>query len=431
MNRDDLEKLSKGELVEAYLSLQAKLILPAKTSRTSSKPPSTDRKEKRERSKPGGAKPGHEGHHRSLAAAPDRIVDHRPDLCPGCGTAIGGDAAGEVIGEYDRIDIPVISPEVERHRRLSCTCPGCGAAVKAPLPAAACGSPFGPNISSLAFYLRHIQHVSYQRLEALFADVFGLTISQGGLGNLFRRGGARFSARKADILARLRQAEAVASDETGVRIEGTNAYQWVFRSRDAVLHEMAFSRGAQVVRDVMGGHRPAFWTSDRYSAQQGHGERHQTCLAHLARDAARVLEIGCERTGLALKLWFRDAFGLARGIGSLAASTVARKVRDLDKRIGSILARRTGCTETNAVLQKIANARDQLLTFAAAPPGLVEPTNNGCERDLRPAVVGRKITNGFRATWAADVDADVRSVIDTAELSAITPLQAIQQTLQT
>ena len=181
---------------------------------------------------------------------------------------------------------------------------------------------------------------------------------------------------------------------------------------------------------VMGGHRPTFWTSDRYSAQQGHGERHQTCLAHLARDAARVLEIGCERTGLALKLWFRDAFVLARGVGSLAASTVARKVRDLDKRIGGILARRTGCTETDAVLQKIANARDQLLTFAAAPPGLVDPTNNGCERDLRPAVVGRKITNGFRAAWAADVDADVRSVIDTEELYAITPFQAIRQTLQ-
>jgi len=28
------------------------------------------------------------------------------------------------------------------------------------------------------------------------------------------------------------------------------------------------------------------WISDRYSAQQKHGERHQTRLAHLARDTA-------------------------------------------------------------------------------------------------------------------------------------------------
>ncbi len=423
MKRDELEKLSKDELVELVLKLQR----PAKTSRTSSKPPSTDRKAKRETSKPGGAKPGHEGHHRRLAADPDRIVDHRPEHCPGCGGAIAADAPGEVIGEYDRIDIPPISPEVERHRRLSCACPGCGAKVRA--PAAAGGSPFGPNVSALAFYLRHVQHVSYQRLEALFADLFGLKISQGALGNLFRRGGERFEAGKADILARLRKAEAVASDETGVRIEGANAQQWVFRSKDAVLHEMAFSRGAKVVRAVMDGHRPAFWTSDRYSAQQGHGNRHQTCLAHLARDVARVLEVGCERAGLALKLWIGDAFALAGGLGDLAASTIARKSRNLDDRIGRILARPTGCDVTDAVLRKIANARDQLLTFATAPPGLVEPTNNACERALRPAVVGRKITNGFRAEWAAHVDAAIRSVVDTARLAGASPFTTIRQTL--
>ena len=58
MGREDLERLSKPELVELVLKLQR----PAKTSRTSSKPPSTDRKERREQSRPGGAKPGHEGH---------------------------------------------------------------------------------------------------------------------------------------------------------------------------------------------------------------------------------------------------------------------------------------------------------------------------------------------------------------------------------
>jgi transposase len=183
------------------------------------------------------------------------------------------------------------------------------------------------------------------------------------------------------------------------------------------------------VRDVMDGHRPVFWTSDRYSAQQGHGEHHQTCLAHLARDAARVLEVGCERTGLALKLWIREALALADGCGELAPSTIARKRRDLDTRIGRVVAQQTGCDVTDAVLRKIANARDQLMTFATAPPGLVEPTNNACERALRPAVVGRKITNGFRAEWAAHVDAAVRSVVDTGRIEGAAPFSTIRQTL--
>ncbi len=67
MDRTDLQRLSKDELIELLIQLQR----PDKTSRTSSKPPSTDKKEKRENSRPGGAKPGHEPRNRRLADNPD------------------------------------------------------------------------------------------------------------------------------------------------------------------------------------------------------------------------------------------------------------------------------------------------------------------------------------------------------------------------
>ncbi len=44
-------------------------------------------------------------------------------------------------------------------------------------------------------------------------------------------------------------------------------------------------------------------------------------------------------------------------------------------------------------------------------------TNNACERALRPAVVQRKVTNGYRALWAAQGEAAVRTVVDTARLT--------------
>jgi len=426
MNRDELRALSKEELVELVLKLQR----PAKTSRTSSRPPSTDRKEKRAGSKPGGAKPGHKSHFRSLAEQPDDVVDHRPDRCSGCGHVFAPDAAGEVIGAFDSVDLPPVMPIVTRHQRLACACPGCGARVKAAPPLS--GSPFGPNIQALALYLKHVQHVSYQRLQSMFGDVFGLTISQGALGNMFRRAHAAFGGKKAATLARLRQADAVASDETGVRIEGVNAQHWVFRAQDqqgrVVLHETAFSRAAQVVRDVMGGHRPAFWTSDRYSAQQNHGERQQTCLAHLARDIAFALEVSDDPAPFRLKLWMDDVFALSRNLAGFAASTVARKRRKLEDRIGEILCTRSDCDVTSALLRKIANARDQLLTFLDAPD-LVQPTNNDCERALRPAVISRKVTNGFRSAWAAHADAALRTVIDTERLTGLSPYHAIRNTI--
>ena len=192
-----------------------------------------------------------------------------------------------------------------------------------------------------------------------------------------------------------------------MRIEGVNGQQWVFRSERAVVHRASFSRAAAVVTDVMNGTKPRYWTSDRYSAQQGHGEKHQTCLAHLARDVARVLEVGDERIGLALKIWMTNVFALAHSLPDAAASTIARKLRDLEKRIDAILKEKTACDVTAPILRKIGNARHQLLVFVQAP-GLVEPTNNACERALRPSVITRKVTNGFRAFWVAEDDATIR-----------------------
>ena len=73
MGRRDLQQLSKEQLIELVLRLQR----PDRDSRTSSKPPSTDKKEKRENS-PDGAKLGHEPHNRRLADDPDEIRDHVP-----------------------------------------------------------------------------------------------------------------------------------------------------------------------------------------------------------------------------------------------------------------------------------------------------------------------------------------------------------------
>ena len=113
MDRTDLQRLSKDELIELVIQLQR----PDKTSRTSSKPPSTDKKEKRENSRPGGAKPGHEPHNRRLADNPDDFRDHRPTHCELCGGSVSPDADMELIGEYDEIEIPPVKPYVVRHRR--------------------------------------------------------------------------------------------------------------------------------------------------------------------------------------------------------------------------------------------------------------------------------------------------------------------------
>jgi transposase len=263
VNRDELEGLTNPELVELVLRLQR----PDKASRTSSKPPSTDRKAKRDGTRPGGTKAGHKGHARDLSEASDLVEDHRPAQCRHCGLPFAEDDAGAVIGEYDEIDLPEVKPIVKRHRRLKCRCTKCGKTSAALLPQPAQGTPFGKRIPALALYLKSNQLFSYQRLQGAFADLFGLTLSQGALMNMFRRAAPVFAAGRDSALAALRRADVVACDETGVRIEGGNAYQWVFCSDEAIVHTADFTRAGQVVRDTMNGHQPDVWISDRYTAQ--------------------------------------------------------------------------------------------------------------------------------------------------------------------
>ena len=213
-----------------------------------------------------------------------------------------------------------------------------------------------------------------------------------------------------------------------MRIEGCNAYHWVFRSADAVVHQAAPTRAASVVRAMMDGHRPAVWLSNRYTAQQGHGLAHQTCLAHLARDVAYAVEVSDDPVPFRLQLWLNAVLALAGRVTDLAAATLAAKRRSLDRQLAAILVTPSACDLARELQAKIGRARDQLLVFLDHP-GRVEATNNACERALRPAVIQRKVTNGYRAMWAAEGEAAVRTVVDTARLTGASPFGTILRTV--
>ena len=109
-----------------------------------------------------------------------------------------------------------------------------------------------------------------------------------------------------------------------------------------------------------------------------------------------------------LQFWFDRAFKFARDIASLAVTTVQQRKRTLAREL----------------LGQIRRAHGQILTFCDFA-GKVDATNNVSERALRPSVIQRKVTNGYRAKWAADAEADLRTTVDTARLSGANPFQTI------
>ena len=321
--------------------LEARLGAPPKTPDNSSLPPSQGKKpnrpEKSKRHGPRLGSLGRMGGGRALTVTPDEIVSARPVRCTHCQAALG--EADQVLhGRYDKIDLPQVAPVVTRVERYAGRCRCCGGTTLAPVPEELePGTPFSVGIVALAIYLRFVHAISYQRLSRLLLELFGLAISEGALDAAFRRGKPHFDADVASILARLRRARVVCSDETSVRIDGRTCWNWVFQNDEVVVHVIRRSRNASIVAEVLDGHRPALWVSDLYSAQQGHAEDWQICLAHQLRDCTYAIEAGDTVFAPRMKALLLRAVVLARRSRDLAPSTRREYRRRLEYALNAVM----------------------------------------------------------------------------------------------
>jgi len=409
-------------------ALRAKLGEPPKTPDNSSLPPSQGHK-------PGGASGGaakakpHAGAHRPLHPSPTRRRAVLAERCPHCRSDVSAVAQAPVHA-YDRIEIPEITPDVTRVVLHGGVCPCCGRRFKAEAPAGLePGSPWGPNLRAFVLYLRFTQAVSFQRLARLLSDLVGLEISEGALVNLLADTRPAFARQAAAIRARLLEGTIVHSDETGLRVGKRNWWSWVFHHGESACFVIRPSRGKAVVAEFLGPRRPAFWVSDRLGAQMGWATAgHQVCLAHLLRDAQYAIEAGDAVFAPAFRALLVRACAYGARREALADTTLGAYAARLEARLDAALRLAPACPQGVKLQRAVKKYRQNLFVFLAERA--VPATNNGSEQALRPAVVFRKVTNGFRSEWGAHLYADVRSVLETARRRAIAPLDAIRLTLQ-
>jgi transposase len=74
--------------------------------------------------------------------------------------------------------------------------------------------------------------------------------------------------------------------------------------------------------------------------------------------------------------------------------------------------------------KRIAANRAHLFVFVTDRN--VPYTNNVSERHLRPSVIFRKVTNGFRCEWGAETYAAFRSVVSTAKANRASVLDVLR-----
>jgi transposase len=388
-------------------ALRAKLKAPPKTPDNSSTPPSQGRKANGD----GKASPKarvHAGAHRPLHPNPTRCEMVRAERCPHCCADVTG-VVQAAVQTYDRIEIPEIAPDVTRVVLHGGVCPCCAGRFKAAAPAGLePGSPFGPNLRAFVLYLRFGQAIPFERLARLMRDLFGLEISEGALAKLLQDSAPAFAAQAGLIKQRLLSSTVLASDETSVRVGKKTFWTWVFHHADSACFLIRPSRGKAVVHEFLGDVRPAVWISDRLGAQRGWASRdHQVCLAHLLRDVQYAIDAGDAAFAPGMKHLLQRAVRIAHRRPRLADATLA------------------------AYHGRLQRALDELLkiVFVFLTDRAVSPTNNGSEQALRPCVIFRKVTNGFRSRWGANLYADVRSVLETARRRGVGILRALRLTL--
>ena len=168
-------------LAARVVELEARIGAPRKGSGNSSVPPSQGRKPSGSGLSKRKARP-HAGAHRPLHPSPASKRDVFAGVC-GCGADVSGvlQTARET---YDCIEIPWIEPDVTQVTLRGGACPCCAKPFKARAPEGLePGSPYGPNVRALVFYLRFVQCIPLARLAGLLFDMLGLEISEGGLVN--------------------------------------------------------------------------------------------------------------------------------------------------------------------------------------------------------------------------------------------------------
>src|SRR5580658_3788667 len=295
-------------------------------------------------------------------------------------------------------------------------------------------------------YLHYAHAIGMERLALLMNELFSLSISEGAISNILARARQPLLDATAAIKNVVLASPVVCSDETSVRVKGKNwwevrqtplgtsvrfAARWVFVTTTAVLHMInprsrarSPSRGKAAVTALFGTIRPEVWISDMLGSQRGHGGLWQVCLAHLLRDAEYAIECGDTVFSAPFRWLLLRAIAIGRRRETLKDTTLQQYLYDLDRRLDRIMAAVPVGEPGRKLHKRMLANRAHLFVFMTNRA--VPPTNNISERHLRPSVIFRKVTNGFRCEWGAQTYAAFRSVVGTAKANRASVLDTVR-----
>ena len=381
-----------------------------KTSRNSSRPPSSDppsvekgekKKRRGRRRKPGG-QPGHEGHGRKLVPVDqvDEVVPVKPSVCGHCQGALDGDDAHP--RRHQVTELPEVKARVTEYQLHTLRCPHCDRLTEAAWPEGVPHSAFGARVHGLVGLLSGGYRLSKRQVQSLLADGFGVAMSSGSVNELKQGVSESIAGPVAQARDHVQKQAAANVDETGWSEGKHKAWLWTMVTSWVTVFVIRFSRGSKVVRQLLGEEYEGTVGSDRYSSYSFLPVRQrQVCWSHLQRDFQAMIDRGgpSARIGTVLLAQAHLMFTWWHRVrdGTLTRRTFRSYMVSIELRVHRELKDGMSCAhaQTAATCRELLQIEPALWTFVRREG--VEPTNNAAEQALRHGVLWRKSSFGTQS----------------------------------
>jgi transposase len=375
--------------------------------------------------KPPGRKAGPDYGTKAFRAVPpviDEILEAPlPDHC-----ACGGTVVPDSIEQQYQTEIP----RKPIHRQFNVHvghCRRCGERVQGRHPLqtsdalGCCASQLGPDAQAAIVHLNKDAGLSQGKISTLFATLFGIPLTPGGVCQAMLRAAGRCLPHYHAIIHNVAAAPWIVPDETGWRVGGHLAWLHTFVSPDVVAYLVAHERGFVASSRIIPADYPGTLVHDGFQSYQRFWRAtHQTCNGHLLRRCHELLEVA--RGGAVIfprrvqailqqGLEVRDR----RDAGEISARTAARQADQLQAR----MVRLTEPVKTHAANERFAAHlfRQQSHLFTYLRREGIDATNYRAEQALKMPIVNRKVWGGNRTEDGAAAQGILASVLKTLILS--------------
>ncbi len=367
--------------------------------------------------KPPGRPAGHAGSCRPMPKCIDEEIVVELSRCA-CGSSQWVDQHGieQLIEE-----LPEVRPRVTRLVTYEATCAECGqkASSQHPLKVShatgAAAVHLGPRALAIATDLNKAKGLPMRKTCALLRDLFGLALSPGGLAQAMTRVSHKVQADYEALGQQLRQAPALHVDETSWWVGASGWWLWVFTCAQGTYYRIEQSRARTVLEAVIGADFAGVLISDCLSVYdlETVGPQ-QKCLAHHAKAVRDAKEAHPEKgkgyleeVGEAL----RSILDLREKKATCTTDDFLQKRRQTQAKMDALLESERRERHEESVRRRLCKQRDHLFTFLEHEG--VDATNNLAERQLRPAVIARKISCGNKTVQGANTFAILSSLAAT------------------